>query len=114
MENEQIINNNDLKENIIEAEYDECNESVYLIDNPWSEEEDSIGFGVYINNLIDILTNMSAKIIGLISNYGSGKSTVVDMVSSNINKKAKLAKNISEGGILVLSIGTTIIGLFII
>ena len=31
MENKEIINNNDLKENIIEAEYDECNESVYLI-----------------------------------------------------------------------------------
>lgn len=89
MENKEIINDNDLKENIIEAEYDECNESVYLIDNPCSEEEDSIGFGVYVNNLINILTNTSAKMIGLISNYGSGKSTVINMVEnrSEINKK---------------------------
>lgn len=89
MENKEIINNNDLKENIIEAEYDECNESVYLIDNPCSEEEDSIGFGVYVNNLINILTNTSAKMIGLISNYGSGKSTVINMVEnrSEMNKK---------------------------
>ena len=89
MENEEIVNNNDLKENIVEAEYEECNESVYLIDNPCSEEEDSIGFGVYVNNLINILTNTSAKMIGLISNYGSGKSTVINMVEnrSEMNKK---------------------------
>ena len=62
MENKEIINNNDLKENIIEAEYDECNESVYLIDNPCSEEEDSIGFGVYVNNLIDVLVKMSIRL----------------------------------------------------
>lgn len=89
MENKEIINNNDLKENIIEAEYGEFNESVYLIDNPCSEEEDSIGFGVYVNNLINILNNTSAKMIGLISNYGSGKSTVINMVENRneMNKK---------------------------
>lgn len=89
MKNKKIINNNDLKKSVIEAEYNECNKSVYLIDNPCSEEEDSIGFGVYVNNLINILTNTPAKMIGLISNYGSGKSTVINMVEnrSEMNKK---------------------------
>lgn len=89
MENKNIINNNDLKENITETECDECNKSVYLIDNPCSEKDDSIGFEVYVNNLINILTNTSAKMIGLISNYGSGKSTVINMVEnrSEMNKK---------------------------
>lgn len=42
-----------------------------------------------MNNLINILTNTSAKMIGLISNYGSGKSTVINMVENRceMNKK---------------------------
>lgn len=82
-------NKNNIKEKNIEAEYDECNETVYLIDNPCSEAEDSIGFGVYVNNVINVLTSTSAKMIGLISNYGSGKSTVINMVENRgeMNKK---------------------------
>lgn len=82
MENGEKINDNNLNENINEAKSEGYNESIYLIDNPCSEKEDAIGFGVYVDNLINILSNTSAKMIGLISNYGSGKSTIINMVES--------------------------------
>ena len=45
--------------------------------------------------------------------FNTAVETVVDMISPNINEKAKLAKDISAGGVLVLAIGAAIIGLFI-
>ncbi len=45
--------------------------------------------------------------------FNTAVETVVDMVSPDINEKAKLAKDVSAGGVLVLAIGASIIGLFI-
>ena len=45
--------------------------------------------------------------------FNTAIETVVDMVSPNINEKAKLAKDISAAGVLVLAIGAFIIGLLI-
>ena len=45
--------------------------------------------------------------------FNTAIETVVDMISPNINEKAKLAKDISAGGVLVLAIGAFLIGLFI-
>ena len=45
--------------------------------------------------------------------FNTAIETVVDMVSPNISEKAKLAKDISAGGVLVLAIGASVIGLFI-
>ena len=45
--------------------------------------------------------------------FNTAIETVVDMVSPDINEKAKLAKDISAAGVLVLAIGAFIIGLLI-
>ena len=45
--------------------------------------------------------------------FNTAIETVVDMVSPNINEKAKLAKDISAAGVLVLAISAFIIGLLI-
>ncbi len=45
--------------------------------------------------------------------FNTAIETVVDMVSPNKSEKAKLAKDISAGGVLVLTVGAFIIGVFI-
>lgn len=45
--------------------------------------------------------------------FNTAIETVVDMVSPEYNEKAKLAKDISAGGVLVLAIASAIIGFII-
>lgn len=45
--------------------------------------------------------------------FNTAIETVVDMVMPNKNEKAKLAKDISAGAVLVMAIGSAIIGLII-
>ena len=45
--------------------------------------------------------------------FNTAIETVVDMVMPHENKKAKIAKDISAGGVLVLALGTMVIGLII-
>lgn len=59
------------------------NKNLFLLDLPESKENDAIGYEVYVDNIVAAL-NSDARIIGLISNYGSGKSTVINMVKNKI------------------------------
>lgn len=61
-------------------------ENPFLIDLPESKENDAIGYDVYVDSLTTAI-NSDAKLIGLISNYGSGKSTVVKMLKDNNKEK---------------------------
>lgn len=54
-------------------------DNLFLLDIPEEEKNDAIGYDIYVNKLIDAI-NSDAKMIGLISNYGSGKSTIINMV----------------------------------
>lgn len=45
--------------------------------------------------------------------FNTAIETVVDMITPYKNEKAKLAKDVSAGGVLVLAIGSAIIGLII-
>lgn len=45
--------------------------------------------------------------------FNTAIETVVDMVMPYKNEKAKLAKDISAGGVLIVAIGTAIIGLIL-
>lgn len=45
--------------------------------------------------------------------FNTAIETVVDMVMPDKNEKAKIAKDVSAGAVLVLAIGATIIGLMI-
>ena len=45
--------------------------------------------------------------------FNTAIETIVDLVSPNIHPKAKLAKDISAGGVLAMAIGAFIIGLII-
>lgn len=58
----------------------------FLIDLPEKQENDAIGYEVYVNDIIDSIRS-DARMIGLISNYGSGKSTVINMVREKIKKE---------------------------
>ncbi len=78
--NDINLNNNDNNQKIMEN--NDMKDSIFLIDNPCTEKDDSIGFKVYVDNLIEIVFNTDAKMIGLISNYGSGKSTVISMMEN--------------------------------
>ncbi len=60
------------------------NHDLYLIDLPEVKENDAIGYDVYVDSIINAL-NSDARMIGLISNYGSGKSTVINMVRNKIS-----------------------------
>ena len=61
-------------------------EELFLLDLPESEENDAIGYEVYVNNIINAI-NSNAKMIGLVSNYGSGKSTIINMVKNKEKTK---------------------------
>lgn len=67
---------------------------LFLLDLPEVEENDAIGYDVYVDNVINAL-NSDARMIGLISNYGSGKSTIINMVKNKIVTERKNAKFIS-------------------
>lgn len=45
--------------------------------------------------------------------FNTAIETVVDMISPQYNKRAKLIKDVAAGGVLVLAIGSAIIGLLI-
>ena len=45
--------------------------------------------------------------------FNTAIETIVDMIAPHKNEKAKLAKDVAAGGVLVLAIGATIIGLLI-
>lgn len=67
---------------------------LFLLDLPEVKENDAIGYDVYVDNVINAL-NSDARMIGLISNYGSGKSTIINMVKNKIVTERKNAKFIS-------------------
>lgn len=56
----------------------------FLLDLPANKSSDAIGYDVYVNTIVEAI-NSDAKNIGLISNYGSGKSTVIKMVNDKID-----------------------------
>ena len=45
--------------------------------------------------------------------FNTAIETVVDMITLEKNEKAKIAKDVSAGGVLVLAIGSAIIGIYI-
>lgn len=45
--------------------------------------------------------------------FNTAIEKVVDMITLEKNEKAKIAKDVSAGGVLVLSIGSAIIGIYI-
>lgn len=45
--------------------------------------------------------------------FNTAIETVVDMIMPHKNEKAKLAKDIAAGGVLILAIGAAVIGFFI-
>lgn len=57
--------------------------------------------------IIAIITVISAEL------FNTAIETVVDIISPEKNKKAKLAKDISAAGVLILAIGAFIIGIII-
>lgn len=71
--------------------------------------------GIYLKlNLIEwsiitiaIVTVISAEL------FNTAIETIVDMVSPQKNEKAKLAKDISAGAVLILAIGSAIVGFII-
>lgn len=60
----------------------------FLLDLPETKENDAIGYDVYVDSVINAL-NSDARMIGLISNYGSGKSTVINMVKNKMNYESQ-------------------------
>ena len=67
------------------------NHDLYLLDLPEVKENDAIGYDVYVDSVINAL-NSDARMIGLISNYGSGKSTVINMVKNKISTENENTK----------------------
>lgn len=59
-----------------------------------------------------ILTIMIALVISA-ELFNTTVETVVDMITKERNEKAKLAKDIAAGAVLVLAIGSVIVGLII-
>lgn len=74
----------------MEEEKDLKNDDLFFIDTPCEEESDAIGYSIYVDSLQKVL-NTNAKMIGIISNYGSGKSTILKMLkdreSGNTHEK---------------------------
>lgn len=57
----------------------------FLLDLPEKIENDVIGFEVYVDDIIDAV-NSDACMVGLLANYGSGKSSVINMAKEKIEK----------------------------
>jgi hypothetical protein len=67
----------------------QSNKSCYFIEGP--AQLDLIGFSSYIETLDKAITS-GAKFIGLVSDYGSGKSTIINMINEKLNNKYSIAK----------------------
>ena len=59
------------------------NDNEFLLDIPEKVENDAIGYKVYVDIIVKAIKS-DAKMIGLLSNYGSGKSTIINMVKDEI------------------------------
>ena len=57
--------------------------SKFLLDLPEKACNDAIGYEVYVDDVVDSIKG-NAKMIGLLANYGSGKSTIVNMVKEKL------------------------------
>ena len=65
---------------------------IYFQDKPITDyADDYIGFESEADMLLDEIVNDS-KVIGLISDYGSGKSSIISLLESNINNIKKYGK----------------------
>ena len=65
---------------------------IYFQDKPITDYvDDYIGFESEADMLLDEIVNDS-KVIGLISDYGSGKSSIISLLESNINNIKKYGK----------------------
>lgn len=62
--------------------------NLLLFDLPVDKENDAIGYSRYTDSILEAIES-DAKIIGLISSYGSGKSTITNMVKNEIENKEK-------------------------
>lgn len=62
--------------------------NLLLFDLPVDKENDAIGYSRYTDLILEAIES-DAKIIGLISSYGSGKSTITNMVKNEIENKEK-------------------------
>ena len=63
---------------------------VYYQDDPINNfKDDKIGFEEEVNMLKEGIEG-NAKVIGMISDYGSGKSSIINLLENNINKKKYL------------------------
>ena len=67
------------------GDYCSMNDNKFLLDLPENCDNDAIGYKVYVTNLIDAIKS-NARMVGLLSNYGSGKSTVINMVKEKIKQ----------------------------
>ena len=68
--------------------------------------------GIYLKlNLIELSIITIAIVIVISAElFNTAIETIVDMVSPQKNEKAKLAKDISAGAVLILAIGSAIVG----
>ena len=71
--------------------------------------------GIYLKlNLIELSIITIAIVIVISAElFNTAIETIVDMVSPQKNEKAKLAKDISAGAVLILAIGSAIVGFII-
>ena len=71
--------------------------------------------GIYLKlNLIEwSIITIAIVIVISAELFNTAIETIVDMVSPQKNEKAKLAKDISAGAVLILAIGSTIVGFII-
>ena len=79
------LKNNSLKDDNLK-DNDSKDNDLYFIDVPCSEKKDAIGYSTYVDSLQSAL-NTKAKMIGIISNYGSGKSTILNMLKDRESHK---------------------------
>lgn len=71
--------------------------------------------GIYLKlNLIEwSIITIAIVIVISAELFNTAIETIVDMVSPQKNEKAKLAKDISAGAVLILAIGSAIVGFMI-
>lgn len=71
--------------------------------------------GIYLKlNLIEwSIITIAIVIVISAELFNTAIETIVDMVSPQKNEKAKLAKDISAGAVLILAIGSAIVGFII-
>lgn len=64
------------------------NDNEFLLDIPENVKNDAIGYKVYVDIIVKAIKS-DAKMIGLLSNYGSGKSTIINMVKDEVKEDKK-------------------------